>query len=225
MLVVIGVHTPKFDNEKNTESIRKAILRYEIKHPVVNDADHKIWRRYGVSSWPTLVADRSRRQLRTAASPARATTTCSTRHIGKLIKEYRGKKTLNETPLQFKLAQGDRRQRRSSSPARCSPTPRASGCSSPTAPITASSSPTWHGKKIAVAGTGDDGLKDGAFAEAQFSDPQGMALDGDTLYVADRKNHRSAPWTRRRRRSRRWPAPASRTASGRQAAGRPSRPA
>ena len=42
-LVVIGVHSPKFDNEKDTESIRKAILRYEIKHPVVNDADQKIW--------------------------------------------------------------------------------------------------------------------------------------------------------------------------------------
>ncbi|MBI1830734.1 MAG: hypothetical protein HYR84_04705, partial [Planctomycetes bacterium] len=26
-------------------------------------------------------------------------------------------------------------------------------------------------------------------ADAQFSDPQGMCLDGDTLYVADRKNH------------------------------------
>src|SRR5205809_1047718 len=34
-LVVIGVHSAKFDNEKNTESIRKAILRYEISHPVV----------------------------------------------------------------------------------------------------------------------------------------------------------------------------------------------
>jgi DNA-binding beta-propeller fold protein YncE len=45
------------------------------------------------------------------------------------------------------------------------------------------------GKKIAVAGTGVEGLKDGAFAEARFSDPQGMALVGDILYVADRKNH------------------------------------
>ena len=42
-LVVIGVHTAKFDNEKNTESIRKAILRYEVSHPVVNDADMRIW--------------------------------------------------------------------------------------------------------------------------------------------------------------------------------------
>ena len=48
VLVVIGIHTPKFDNEKNTDSIRKAIGRYQIKHPIVNDADMKIWRRYGV---------------------------------------------------------------------------------------------------------------------------------------------------------------------------------
>src|SRR5438552_5507493 len=53
-LVVIGVHSAKFDNEKNSESIRKAILRYEVSHPVVNDADMKIWQSYGVNSWPTL---------------------------------------------------------------------------------------------------------------------------------------------------------------------------
>ena len=45
------------------------------------------------------------------------------------------------------------------------------------------------GKKIAVAGTGTAGKEDGAFAKASFNDPQGMALKGDTLYVADRKNH------------------------------------
>src|SRR5206468_2844595 len=45
------------------------------------------------------------------------------------------------------------------------------------------------GKKIAIAGTGAEGMKDGTFAKATFSDPQGMALDGNTLYVADRKNH------------------------------------
>src|SRR5262249_40555003 len=48
---------------------------------------------------------------------------------------------------------------------------------------------TLEGKKIAVAGSGLAGLKDGDFAQARFSDPQGMALVGDTLYVADRRNH------------------------------------
>ena len=53
ILIVIGVHTPKFDNEKDTGSIRKAVLRYEIAHPVVNDADHKVWNAYDVEAWPT----------------------------------------------------------------------------------------------------------------------------------------------------------------------------
>src|SRR5262249_49860458 len=54
-LVVIGVHSPKFENERDTASIRKAILRYQIEHPVVNDADHKIWDRYDIEAWPTMV--------------------------------------------------------------------------------------------------------------------------------------------------------------------------
>src|SRR5262249_24138387 len=53
-MVVIGVHSAKFENEKKTEAIRKAILRYQITHPVVNDAEMKIWNRYNVHSWPTL---------------------------------------------------------------------------------------------------------------------------------------------------------------------------
>src|SRR5207302_10749787 len=40
-LVVIGVHSAKFENEKDTENIRRIVLRYEIEHPIVNDADCK----------------------------------------------------------------------------------------------------------------------------------------------------------------------------------------
>ena len=45
------------------------------------------------------------------------------------------------------------------------------------------------GKKLDIIGTGTPGRVDGPFAAAQFDDPQGLALDGNTLYVADRKNH------------------------------------
>ena len=38
-LVVIGVHSAKFENEKQSDNIRQIILRYEVEHPVVNDAD------------------------------------------------------------------------------------------------------------------------------------------------------------------------------------------
>ena len=38
-LVVIGVHSAKFEGEQDTDNIREAVLRYEIEHPVVNDAE------------------------------------------------------------------------------------------------------------------------------------------------------------------------------------------
>src|SRR5262245_12078310 len=43
-LVVIGIHSAKFDNEKQSDNIRQAVKRYEIEHPVANDRDFAIWR-------------------------------------------------------------------------------------------------------------------------------------------------------------------------------------
>src|SRR5262245_26555559 len=54
-LVVIGVHSAKFTNEKGTENIRQAILRYELEHPVINDHDFEVWQQFGAHSWPTLI--------------------------------------------------------------------------------------------------------------------------------------------------------------------------
>ena len=53
-LVVVGVHSAKFEAERGSRNIEEAILRYEIEHPVVNDPDHRIWRSYFVRSWPTV---------------------------------------------------------------------------------------------------------------------------------------------------------------------------
>ncbi|MBM3840227.1 MAG: redoxin domain-containing protein [Verrucomicrobia bacterium] len=54
-LVVIGVHSAKFQNEKETANIREAVQRHEIEHPVVNDKDFQVWKSYGARAWPTLV--------------------------------------------------------------------------------------------------------------------------------------------------------------------------
>src|SRR2546427_13223993 len=45
------------------------------------------------------------------------------------------------------------------------------------------------GRVEAVTGRGDPGLGDGSFDDAASYQPQGLALDGDTLYVADTENH------------------------------------
>src|SRR5947209_19986091 len=93
VLVVIGVHSPKFENEKKTESIRKAILRYEIKHPVINDADQKIWRRYDVDSWPTLVLIDTEGNI-VGSKSGEGHFDLLDHHIGKLVKEAKAKGTL-----------------------------------------------------------------------------------------------------------------------------------
>jgi len=33
-VTVVGVHSAKFDNEKDLDAIRNAVLRYEVEHPV-----------------------------------------------------------------------------------------------------------------------------------------------------------------------------------------------
>lgn len=54
-LVIVGVHSAKFPNERVLENIKSAVLRYNITHPVVNDADATLWQELEVSCWPTLV--------------------------------------------------------------------------------------------------------------------------------------------------------------------------
>ena len=41
-LVVVGVHSPKFITEQETESVRQAILRLNVGHPVINDRDFRM---------------------------------------------------------------------------------------------------------------------------------------------------------------------------------------
>ena len=52
-VVFVGVHSAKFTNEASRETIRAAVLRYEIEHPVVIDDQMKIWRAFAARSWPT----------------------------------------------------------------------------------------------------------------------------------------------------------------------------
>src|SRR5262245_5529066 len=54
-LVVIGVHSAKFTNEGKLENLRRILVRYDIDHPVVNDASFTIWKAYGARAWPTQV--------------------------------------------------------------------------------------------------------------------------------------------------------------------------
>jgi thiol-disulfide isomerase/thioredoxin len=190
-LVVIGVHTPKFDNEKDTEAVRKAVLRYQIKHPVVNDAERKIWTAYNSQWWPTIaIIDPEGNVVAGAAGEPRVDFKGIDKVVAGLILKHRKNKTLNETPLRFDTAEfRDGPDTPLYFPGKVVADAKGKRL------LIADS--THHrvvvtdldGKKIDIAGTGQPGLKDGSFDQAQFDDPQGMAVLGDTVYLADRKNN------------------------------------
>jgi cytochrome c biogenesis protein CcdA/thiol-disulfide isomerase/thioredoxin len=51
-LVIVGVHTPEFEFEKNTTNVSKAIRDLGVDWPVVQDNDYLQWNAYGNQYWP-----------------------------------------------------------------------------------------------------------------------------------------------------------------------------
>ena len=99
-LVVIGVHSAKFENEKETENIRRIILRYEIEHPIVNDADFAIWKAYAVEAWPTrYLIDPAGYVIGRLSGEGGYE--AIDKAIGDSIAEFRKRGELNEEPLRF----------------------------------------------------------------------------------------------------------------------------
>jgi thiol-disulfide isomerase/thioredoxin len=187
-LVVIGVHSAKFDNEKESGNIRKAILRYEIEHPVINDAEMTVWRKYGVRSWPTLVlidpegyycgfiSGEGNRELLDNV-------------IGGLAAYHKAKGTLDETPVRFDLERNRAPATPLKFPGKVLADPAGDRLfisdSNHNRIIVAG----LDGRLQDVIGNGLIGRTDGSYSQAQFDHPQGMALIGKTLYVADTENH------------------------------------
>jgi thiol-disulfide isomerase/thioredoxin len=54
VLVVIGVHSPKFAHERAPAALAAAVERYGVRHPVLDDPDLITWQQYVAKAWPTL---------------------------------------------------------------------------------------------------------------------------------------------------------------------------
>ena len=186
-LVVIGVHAPKFFGERDSDNIRAAILRHEVEHPVVNDANVVIAKRYGVNGWPSLrVIDPEGNLI--ASHYGEATFEMLDAFMKKAIPRARRKGTLDERPTSFKstLSVAPEPLR---FPGKVLPdleSERLYIADSGHHRILVTS---LAGTAIDVIGTGERGRGDGGFEQASFAAPQGLALKDDLLYVADTENH------------------------------------
>ncbi len=186
-LTVIGVHSAKFDNEKETENIRQAILRYDIEHPVLVDTDFNIWQQYAVRAWPTLIIIDPEGYVIGSMS-GEGNRDVLDQLIEQLIREHKEKGTINFQELSLMEKQ------------RPLITPLVFPGKVLATPVGLFVSDSGHhrivmskldGEILHLIGTGNQGLTDGSFREAQFFAPQGMTFDEENqlLYVADTENH------------------------------------
>jgi DNA-binding beta-propeller fold protein YncE len=188
-LVVIGVHSAKFEAEQDSKNITDAVLRYEIEHPVVNDAHQRIWNRYDVESWPTLVLIDPEGYLLFKNGGEVKADLFDNAIMKKLVPYYRKKGLLDEKPLHFNLE----RFRATQTPLRF-PSKIAADEAGNRLFISDSNHnrivvARLDGQLLDVIGSGETGKADGDYKTVQFNRPQGVALDGETLYVADTENH------------------------------------
>jgi DNA-binding beta-propeller fold protein YncE len=187
-LVVIGIHSPKFPNERDTDNLKRILIRYEIEHPVANDANLEIWRRYGAQAWPTrVIIDPAGNLVGTAMGEGNLDGFVSA--IQTVIRVFDQRGEMTRSPLPHDLE----RSRFMDSPLLYpgkvladAETDRLFIADSNHNRIVVA---TLAGELIETIGSGIQGDTDGIFSQARFYRPQGLALDGDTLYVADTENN------------------------------------
>ena len=188
-LVVIGVHSAKFNGERDIDNIRQAVLRYEIEHPVVNDWEMEVWQQYGVRAWPTLMLIDPAGKVIGYLS-GEGVYEPFDKLISKVIEQFDARGQIDRRPFKLKLE-------RSRAPASMLAFPGKVLADEKSRQLFIADSNhnrivvlSLDGNEVKeVIGTGEIGMADGGFDSATFNHPQGMALDGRTLYVADTENH------------------------------------
>jgi thiol-disulfide isomerase/thioredoxin len=194
VLVVVGVHSPKFVHEGRPEAVEAAVERYRVEHPVLDDPDLATWRAYAVRAWPTLaLVDPEGYVVAQLSGEGHAHALDAL--LAELVAEHEAKGTLRRGDAPYEP-----------------PPPAATALRFPAKAVAL----PGGGFLVADAGrhslavladdgetllrrigSGDPGLTDGGPGEARFSEPNGLALlpaevaaaAGYDVVVADTVNH------------------------------------
>jgi len=186
--VVVGVHAAKFANERDVESIRQAVLRESIDHPVVVDRDFDIWSQFTVRAWPTLVLlSPDGRILGQVSGEGQLAVLDALIEAALDLYGERGMLDARALPLRLERNHASPRELRFPGKLLAS----------------AELDRLWiadsghhrvvecdlDGRFVRVFGSGRAGLRDGSATIAEFHGPQGLTLHEGALIVADTLNH------------------------------------
>ncbi len=187
-LLVVGVHSAKFYNEQEVENVRAAIVRYDIEHPVILDEGYQVWRLYEAQAWPTFVLIDPQGRLLWRSSGegiyealrprliewreayqaeirlVPAPLALEKHRLSEGLLFFPGKVAIDEAGERLFLSDSNHNRIVVLRP---------------------------NGEVLDVIGSGDEGWRDGGYAEAALFRPQGLAYapGEEALYVADTENH------------------------------------
>lgn len=189
---MIGVHSAKFPAETLTENIRAAVLRLDIRHPVVNDADFQVWQQYAVRAWPTLVLIDPKGKIVNVQS-GEISAEDYLPIIDRLISEAELEGSLDRSGLELTPEATHVPRSPLTFPSRIIFSKAGLGYIADTGShriieISLASS-GLAGEIQRVFGGDGPGFEDGQGTECCFDSPHGLALLSSDLYVADTGNH------------------------------------
>ena len=202
-LFVIGIHSAKFDTEKATENVHAAVHRYNVNHPVVNDVELKVMSAFAARAWPTLmfidpegkVIGRHEGEFQLEAMD---------RVLTAMVEEFDRAGVLDRSPVPFEYGSDSQGTGTLAFPGKIL---------APDDGYLYIADSNHHRIIVAsvdglvedVIGNGESPLahdsfdpppgilnpvgSEWSFDVPLFDNPQGMALDGETLYVADAGSH------------------------------------
>jgi len=198
ILTVIGVHSPKFAHEAEPAAIAASVARYDVRHPVLNDPDMRLWQQYAVRAWPTLVLiDPDGYVVAQAAGEGQVN--ALDRMIEQLAAEYEARGALRHEGAAYQPPAPPPGPLRFPSKAIALPAAR-TGRDTDTFLV----ADAGHHQLVELAsdaqtvlrriGSGERGLIDGAADAARFAEPNGVALLPEgvapfDVVVADTANH------------------------------------
>ena len=160
------------------------MLRHEIRHPVVNDSDFKIFKAFGARGWPHMVlVDPEGNMVGQVGGEGKYEVLDA--NIKRLVETFDKDGKIDRAEITFRLEEEK------------TPHLRFPGKIAATDDLLYIADSGHHrivitdhaGEVKEVIGNGKAGSDDGEYSDAQFHQPQGLAVSGDELFVADTENH------------------------------------
>ena len=183
-LSVIGIHTPKFDAQREADFVARAVNRLGVRFPVASDPDAVVWQHYGIRAWPSVALIDAQGRLVEIVAGDQQRELLEQRIVALL--DQAGERGLRL----YENAQPALRpepMRELCFPSALALTPqRLYVCDSGHHRVIECS---HEGQVLRVFGSGSVGFEDGPGIQASFQSPGGLAVLKDALYVSDVGNH------------------------------------